>query len=118
VGVGSPIGSDGAGWYDLSMKDLYEPFSCDGEGNRSLKFLKGLAVDTTDAPLQGVNLQAFRTSDDTFAGYEVQSREDGSYDLPTNFPGVNHYVVAYIAGSPDRAGTTVNTLVPANIDGT
>lgn len=118
VGSGSPIGSDGAGWYDLSMKDLYEPFSCDGEGNQSLKFLKGLAVDTTDAPLQGVNLQAFRTSDDTFAGYEVQSREDGSYDLATNFPGVNHYVVAYIAGSPDRAGTTVNTLVPANIDGT
>ena len=48
----------------------------------------------------------------------MQSRTDGSYDLPTNFPGVNHYVVAYIAGSPDRAGTTANTLVPTNIDGT
>lgn len=118
VAAGSPIGSDGAGWYDLSMKDLYEPYSCDGPGSQNLKFIKGLAVDTTDAPLQGVNLQAFRTSDDAFAGYEVQSREDGSYDLATNFPGVNHYVVAYIAGSPDRAGTTVNTLVPANIDGT
>lgn len=118
VGSGAPIGSDGAGWYDLSMKDLFEPYSCDGPGNQSLKFIKGLAVDTSDAPLQGVNLQAFRTSDDTFAGYEVQSREDGSYDLATNFPGVNHYVVAYLAGSPDRAGTTVNTLVPANIDGT
>jgi len=34
VGVGSPIGSDGAGWYDLSMKDLYEPFSCDVAGHQ------------------------------------------------------------------------------------
>ena len=118
VGAGAPIGSDGAGWYDLSMKDLFEPYSCDGGGTQSLKFLKGLCVDASDVALSGVNVQAFRTSDDAFAGYEVQSRTDGSYDLPTNFPGVNHYVVAYIAGSPDRAGTTVNTLVPANIDGT
>ena len=100
------------------MPDLFEPFSCDGEGTQTLKFIKGLCVDTSDAPLSGVDLHAFRTSDDAFAGYEVQSRTDGSYDLATNFPGVNHYVVAYLSGSPDRAGTTVNTLVPANIDGT
>lgn len=121
IGYGTPAGSDGAapvGARDMSSPDLYEPFSCDGEGTQTLKFLKGVAVDASDAPLQGVNLQAFRTSDDAFAGYEVQSRSDGSYDLPTNFPGVNHYIVAYLSGSPDRAGTTVNTLVPANIDGT
>lgn len=118
VGFGTPIGTDGASWYDTSQKDLYEPYSCDGPGNQTLKFIKGLCVDTTDAPLSGVTVQAFRTSDDSFAGYEVQSREDGSYDLATNFPGVNHYVVAYLAGSPDKSGTTVNTLVPANIDGT
>lgn len=102
----------------MAATDLYEPYSCDGPGNQSLKFIKGLCVDTSDVALSGVNVQAFRTSDDAFAGYEVQSRTDGSYDLATNFPGVNHYVVAYLTGSPDRAGTTVNTLVPANIDGT
>ena len=119
VGYGAPSGSDGVSTNrDISSSDLFEPYSCDGEGTQTLKFLKGLAVDTSDAPLSGVNLQAFRTSDDAFAGYEVQSRTDGSYDLATNFPGVNHYVVAYLTGSPDRAGTTVNTLVPANIDGT
>jgi hypothetical protein len=118
VSYGAPGGNDGAAWYDLSQKDLFEPYSCDGEGTQTLKFLKGRCVDTSDAALSGVNVQAFRTSDDAFAGYEVQSREDGSYDLPTNFPGVTHYVVAYLAGSPDRTGATVNTLVPANIDGT
>ncbi len=118
VSVGAPSGNDGITCRDMAATDLYEPYSCDGPGNQSLKFIKGLCVDTSDVALSGVNVQAFRTSDDAFAGYEVQSRTDGSYDLATNFPGVNHYVVAYLTGSPDRAGTTVNTLVPANIDGT
>lgn len=103
---------------DLTSPCLFEPYSCDGAGTQSLKFIKGQTIDESSNALSGVTVQAFRTSDDAFAGYEVQSREDGSYDLATNFPGVNHYVVAYLAGSPDRAGTTVNTLVPANIDGT
>lgn len=102
----------------MAGADLYEPYSCDGPGSQNLKFLKGLTKDASDNVLSGVIVQAFRTSDDAFAGYEVQSREDGSYDLATNFPGVNHYAVAYLAGSPDRAGTTVNTLVPTNVDGT
>lgn len=118
VGAGAPSGSDGASCRDLSMPDLFEPFSCDGEGTQTLKFIKGQTVDPSDVALSGVVIQGFRTSDDSFAGYEVQSRTDGSYDLPTNFPGVNHYIVAYLAGSPDRAGTTANTLIPTNIDGT
>lgn len=118
IGIGEPVGSDGVTARDLSCADLFEPFSCDGPGQQSLKFIKGQCVDASDAPLSGVNVQAFRTTDDAFAGYGVQSREDGSYDLATNFPGVAHYIVAYLPGSPDRAGTTVNTLVPANIDGT
>lgn len=109
----APIGGRG-----LADPDLFEPFSCDGEGTQTLKFIKGMAVDTSDAGLSGAVLHAFRTSDDAFAGYEVESRTDGSYDLATNFPGVAHYVVAYLPGSPDRTGATVNTLVPANIDGT
>jgi hypothetical protein len=103
---------------DYAAAQGYEPFSCDGEGTQTLKFIKGQCVDASDVALSGVNVQGFRTSDDAFAGYEVQSRTDGSYDLPTNFPGVNHYVVAYLPGSPDRGGTTLNTLTPTNIDGT
>lgn len=118
VGYGAPSGSDGATPRDMAYPDLYEPYSCDGAGTQTLKFIKGQCVDVSGNALSGVVVQGFRTSDDSFAGYEVQSRTDGSYDLATNFPGVNHYLVAYIAGSPDRAGTTVNTLVPANIDGT
>lgn len=117
VGFGV-AGGDGAGPCDLTAHDMFEPYSCDGEGTQSLKFIKGQSVDASGAALAGVTVQGFRASDDAFCGYEVQSRLDGSYDLPTNFPGVNHYVVAYLTGSPDRGGTTANTLIPANIDGT
>jgi hypothetical protein len=117
VGYGAPSGSDGATSRDLAYPDLYEPFSWDGDGCQTLKFIKGQAVDAADVAISGAIIQAFRTLDDAFAGYEVQSRTDGSYDVPTNFPGVAHYAVAYIAGSPDRGGTTVNTLIPTGIDG-
>lgn len=109
--AGVPVGLD----YSGAMG--YEPFSCDGEGTQTLKFLKGLVVDASDNPIPSATVQAFRTSDDAFAGYEASCRADGSYDLATNFPGVNHYVVGYDPGSPDRGGTTLNTLVPTNIDG-
>jgi hypothetical protein len=118
VGAGSPIGSDGAGWYDLSMRDLFEPYSCDGEGTQSCRFIKGITKNSSGTPISGVIVQAFRTSDDYYMG-AVESREDGSYDCPTCSPaGIQHYLVAYKAGSPDIAGTTVNTLTPTNVDGT
>lgn len=115
-------GSIGPGYQPMGQgtecSGMFEPFSCDGEGTQTLKFIKGQCVDRFDVALSGCNVRAFRTSDNAYAGYEVQSRTDGSYDLATNFPGVSHYAVAYLAGSPDVAGTTLNTLVPANIDGT
>lgn len=96
----------------------FEPFSCDGPGNQSLKFIKGVCRDVSNNPLAGVNVESFRTSDDQTSGLSVQSRADGSYDCPTIFGAVPHYVRAYLAGSPDRAGTSVNTLTPTNVDGT
>jgi hypothetical protein len=117
VGAGAPIGSDGAGWYDLSMKDLFEPYSRDGAGTQSIKFIKGAVADASGNAVSGAVVQGFVTATDAYTG-EAQSREDGSYEVPTQNPGVAHYVVAYLAGSPDRGGTSVNTLIPANLDGT
>lgn len=119
VGYGMPSGNDGAapiGGNEIVADYFNAPVIQDG--CQSLKFIKGRCVDTSDAVLSGVNVRAFVSSSNAYAGYEVQSRTDGSYDVPTPNVGVNHYVVAYVAGSPDRGGTTLNTLVPTNIDGT
>lgn len=118
VAAGTPIGSDGAGWYDLSMKDLYEPYSCDGDGTQTKRFIKGITKDSVGATVANAIVQGFVTSTDAYVG-EVTSGEDGTYTLGTEtIPGVQHYLVAYKAGSPDIAGTTVNTLTSTNVDGT
>ena len=107
---------NGAG--GLSSKDLFEPYSCDGEGTQTKRFIKGTVLDSVSVPVSGAIVQGFVTATDAFVG-EVQSREDGSYDLGTEtIAGVQHYLVAYKPGSPDTAGTTVNTLTSTNVDGT
>jgi hypothetical protein len=119
INFGTPSGTDGATCFGSNeiTPDYFTPPAI-MDGSQGLKYLKGQCIDTFDNPLSGVNVRGYETSNNTFAGYTVQSREDGSFDLPTNFPGVPHYVVAYITGSPDRGGTTLNTLTPTNIDGT
>jgi len=116
-------GTDGpeyatVGINDLSSPDLYRPYSCDGEGCSQNRFIRGTCVDASDVPVASAIVQAFRTSDDEFMG-EAQAYIDGTYIVPVaSVAGVQHYLVAYKAGSPDIAGTTVNTLTSTNVDGT
>ena len=96
----------------------FEPFSCDGAGTQTKRFIRGVTKDSGGSPLANAIVQGFVTATDTFVG-EVTSGEDGTYTLGTEtIAGVAHYLVAYKAGSPDVAGTTVNTLTSTNVDGT
>jgi hypothetical protein len=73
--------------------------------------------DSVGTPVANAIVQGFVTSTDAYVG-EVTSGEDGTYTLGTEtVAGVAHYLVAYKAGSPDVAGTTVNTLTSTNVDG-
>ena len=120
LGYGAPAGSDGAAptSRDMTARDLFEPYSCDGNGTQSIKWIKGQCVDASGNASAGAIVQAFRTSDDAFAGEVNANSTDGTFDVPTPYVGANHYLVAYKPGAPDIGGTTVNTLVPTNIDGT
>lgn len=121
IGYGAPSGSDGASaisYNDTTWDDMFEPFSRDGEGTQSKNFLRGTCVDASDVPIANAIVQAFVTATDTFAG-EVTGHTDGTYILGVEqSKATAHYLVAYKVGSPDIAGTTVNTLLPTNVDGT
>jgi hypothetical protein len=96
----------------------FEPFTVDGPGNQSKRFIKGITKDAGGTPVANAIVQGFVTSTDAYVG-EVTSGADGTYTLGTEtVAGVAHYLVAYKAGSPDIAGTTVNTLTSTNVDGT
>lgn len=86
-------------------------------GNGTVKFIMGQCKDSNGNAVGGAVVQGFVTSGDVFVT-ETACDDKGYYELGTPYPGVGHYLVAYRAGSPDIAGTTVNTLVPTNRDGT
>lgn len=118
IGYGMPSGNDGAAWHDMASVDLFEPYSCDGEGTSLSRFIKGYTKDSGAVAIANATVQAFRTSDDFYLGQDV-SRDDGSYTCPTDVAaGTACYLVAYKAGAPDVAGTTVNTITPTYVDGT
>jgi hypothetical protein len=103
---------------DYSGAQGYEPFSCDGGGTQTKNAIRGVTKDNVGTPVANAIVQGFVTATDIFIG-EVTSRDDGTYTLMTEqLKTTAHYLVAYKAGSPDIAGTTVNTLLPTNVDGT
>ena len=73
--------------------------------------LSGFTRDSGGSALGGATVQLFYTSNDMPAGEVVSDGSTGAYSFAVG-PANTYYAVAYKAGSPDVAGTTVNTLAP------
>lgn len=73
--------------------------------------LSGVTRDSTSAPLGNCTVEVFETGTNNLKAVVV-SDASGNY-IVSVAAGVQHYLVAYLPGSPDVAGTTVNTLVGA-----
>ena len=101
---------DFAGSQGPLRANSWEPWSDAVGGMTRPYFINGRTLDSNGNPV-AATVQGFVTSTGTFVGV-VGSDSNGNYSLPTLFTGSNHYLVAYRAGSPDTAGTTVNTLTP------
>lgn len=95
-----------SGMYDPYRQGGYS--ASVGGGGGHLK-ISGVTKDSTGTPIPNALVQLFHTSDDAFV---MQTTSDGAGNYVVYTPyGDGHYCVAYLAGSPDVAGTTVNTLV-------
>jgi hypothetical protein len=73
-------------------------------------FISGITKDSSGTPIGSCVVKLFRTSDDLLMQSTVSNPVTGAYSFGA-VGSANMYVVAYKAGSPDIAGTTVNTLV-------
>lgn len=102
---------------ESSLSGRWSPVQRASRGNGATKFIRGVCKDSGGNTVSGAVVQGFLTATDTFVN-ETACDSFGNYELGTPYPGVAHYLVAYRAGSPDIAGTTVNTLTPTNRDGT
>lgn len=72
----------------------------------------GVTKDSTGAPLAGCTVDLFRTIDNVMID-SVVSDASGNYVFTSAGTQFSYYIVAYKAGAPDVAGTTVNTLLGA-----
>lgn len=72
----------------------------------------GITKDSAGSPLAACAVRLFRTVNDSLADVLI-SGADGSYEFRSASLSTAYYVIAYKAGAPDVAGTTVNILVGA-----
>lgn len=72
----------------------------------------GVTRDSFGNVLPGCTVRLFKTSGDVKVAQTV-SDGSGNYIFTNCAPGTAYYIVAYLAGSPDVAGTSVNTLFAA-----
>lgn len=84
-------------------------FNSGGQGQLKIR---GTTRDSSGVAMSSCIVQCFRTSDDLFVS-ECTSDGAGYFEALTPYSGVAHYLVCYKAGSPDIAGTSVNTLIPS-----
>ena len=86
-------------------------------GNQSQKYILGQCKDVNGVAIGGAVIKCYVTSGDIEEAQTI-SDSNGNFQCPCPFyNNVAHYLVAYDA-SGLRAGTTVNTLIPTNRDGT
>lgn len=70
--------------------------------------LSGVTRDSVGAPLGNCRVHLFNSADVEIA--ETVSNGSGVFSFTTDKNSGTFYLVAYLPGSPDRAGTTANTL--------
>lgn len=98
---------------DCSQRGEFEPQNLGISGHNSPYYLQGTCKDSLGNALGGAIVQAFTTADDLFVS-QIACDDRGVYMVPCQTTAA-HYLVAYYPGSPDKAGSTVNTLIPARL---
>jgi hypothetical protein len=78
--------------------------------------IAGQTLDASGSVLGGCSVHLFTTDDDVEQQQQVSDPVTGAFSFLLPLDQVvraeQYYCVAYLAGSPDVAGTTVNTLAP------
>lgn len=96
---------------DSGDSGLWASMPTISRGSKRPWFLRGYCKDNGGNPLGGAVVQAFITSTDTYVA-EIACDDRGFYAVPC-YSTVAHYLVAYYPGAPDKAGASVNTLIPS-----
>jgi phage baseplate assembly protein gpV len=92
-----------------SRADWRQPLPAQPKKQGYNPFINGIAKDATGAPLEGATIRCHRVEDGALVATTI-SAADGTWTVRPSVPGT-FYIVAYKTGSPDVAGTTLQTLL-------
>jgi len=73
--------------------------------------LSGVTRDSTGAPLGNCTVHLFYASTDQFISAQISDPTTGAFTFQIGNNAGPFYVTAYLAGTPDVAGTSLNTLL-------
>lgn len=73
--------------------------------------IAGISRDANGAVLGGCTVKLFATATDVLKETQISDAVTGAYQFSSILEPGTYYLVEYKAGSPDVAGTSVNTLV-------
>jgi len=93
------------------MVDAQAKFNSARNKVRQLWLINGVTKDSTGAALGGCTVTLFKTVDNRPCATTV-SDASGNYSFSIDGNSEARFAVSYKSGSPDVAGTTVNTLKP------
>jgi hypothetical protein len=102
------MGNGATGGGIRTVNNFFEP---DPDFTQANRLITGVTYTAAGAPLGACTVLLFRTQDNVLAQSTV-SDGSGNYSFMVD-PSLYYYCVFYKAGSPDVAGTTVNTLAGA-----
>lgn len=104
AGIATPCGA----W----VTNDWSPLLLSRVGGYARYSLSGVSRDSAGAALGGCTVKVFLTGNDT-KQFETVSDGSGNWSIDVGANPGPFYYVEYKVGSPDRAGTSINTNVPA-----
>jgi hypothetical protein len=102
AGAGLQTGPNASGPFVNSQAQMFRQFW----------LLSGVTRDSTGAALGSCTVHLFLTQGDIETNETISDTSGNfSFNVGTG-TGTKYYIVAYLPGAPDRAGTSLNTLAP------
>ncbi len=87
-------------------------FNSQAQKFRGIFMITGVTRDSAGAALGNCDVHLFLTDGDTEVDQTI-SDGSGNFSFRIGNNASRYYLVAYLIGSPDRAGTSLNTLLAA-----
>ncbi len=109
-GFGGGLGMQASAAIQDNMSQMWDwsVYASPGQGTHVPKKVSGQVIDSNNNPVSGATVQLFNTS--TGLLVDTQTTGAGGTYVANDPNATTNFANAYLSGSPDTAGTTIDTI--------